>query len=77
MLVAWLLQDMLADLGCAVVGPASSVNQALEMIDGGGNLGVGIAGMRERAHQLGGQVKIGSSDRGTTITAILPLKERA
>jgi len=33
MLVAWLLEDMLADLGCAVVGPAAGVNQALAMID--------------------------------------------
>ena len=33
MMVAWLLQDMLADLGCAVVGPAVTVNQALAMID--------------------------------------------
>jgi len=33
MLVVWLLEDMLADLGCTVVGPASSVNQALAMID--------------------------------------------
>jgi DNA-binding NtrC family response regulator len=33
MLVAWLLGDMLTELGCAVVGPASSVNQALAMID--------------------------------------------
>jgi CheY-like chemotaxis protein len=33
MLVIWLLEDMLADLGCAVVGPASCVNQALAMID--------------------------------------------
>jgi CheY-like chemotaxis protein len=33
MIVAWLLEDMLADLGCAVVGPAASVNQALAMID--------------------------------------------
>jgi len=32
MLVAWLLQDMLADLGCAVVGPAARVNQALAII---------------------------------------------
>ena len=31
--VVWLVEDMLADLGCAVVGPASSVNQALAMID--------------------------------------------
>jgi CheY-like chemotaxis protein len=33
MIVAWLLEDMLADLGCAVVGPAASLNQALAMID--------------------------------------------
>jgi CheY-like chemotaxis protein len=33
MLVVWLLEDMLADLGCAVVGPAASVKQALAMID--------------------------------------------
>ena len=33
MIVAWLLQDMLADLGCAVVGPAARVAQALAMID--------------------------------------------
>jgi DNA-binding NtrC family response regulator len=33
MLVAWMLGDMLAELDCAVVGPASSVNQALAMID--------------------------------------------
>ena len=33
MLVAWLLQDMLADLGCAVVGPAARVAQALAIID--------------------------------------------
>jgi len=33
MIVAWLLEDMLADLGCAVIGPAASVNRALAMID--------------------------------------------
>ena len=33
MLVVWLLEDMLADLGCTVVGPASNINQALAMID--------------------------------------------
>ncbi|MGA3342790.1 MAG: response regulator [Methylocella sp.] len=32
-MVAWLLKDMLADLGCAVVGPATHVNQALAMLD--------------------------------------------
>jgi len=33
MIVVWLLEDMLVDLGCAIVGPANSVNQALAMID--------------------------------------------
>jgi DNA-binding NtrC family response regulator len=33
MMVVWLLEDMLAELGCAVVGPAASVGQALAMID--------------------------------------------
>jgi CheY-like chemotaxis protein len=32
-MVAWLLEDMLADLGCAIVGPAARVNQALAMLD--------------------------------------------
>jgi CheY-like chemotaxis protein len=32
-IVAWLLKDMLVDLGLMVVGPAASVNQALAMID--------------------------------------------
>ena len=32
-MVAWLLEDMLADLGCAVVGPVARVNQALAMLD--------------------------------------------
>ena len=32
-IVAWLLKDMLVDLGLVVVGPAASVNQALAMID--------------------------------------------
>jgi PAS domain S-box-containing protein len=49
---------------------------ALEMISEGASVGVGIAGMRERAIQLGGQLKVASSDRGTTITATLPLREQ-
>jgi CheY-like chemotaxis protein len=32
-IVAWLLKDMLVDLGCSVVGPAADVNQALAMIE--------------------------------------------
>lgn len=33
MVVAWLLEDMLGDLGYAVVGPASRVDQALALLD--------------------------------------------
>jgi signal transduction histidine kinase len=36
-------------------------------------LGVGIAGMRERMHQLGGRLDISSGAQGTTIRACLPL----
>jgi len=42
---------------------------------GVGTLGVGILGMRERMRQLGGRLEITSSDRGTTIKAVLPRKE--
>jgi CheY-like chemotaxis protein len=33
MLVAWLLEDLLSDFGCTVVGPAARVDQALAMLD--------------------------------------------
>jgi signal transduction histidine kinase len=36
---------------------------------------VGIAGMRERVRQLGGRMKISTSNKGTTIQATLPLAE--
>ena len=32
-MVAWVLEDMLAELGCTVVGPAARVDQALAMIE--------------------------------------------
>jgi PAS domain S-box-containing protein len=51
--------------------------ESLDIISEGGSVGVGIAGMRERAIQLGGHLKIASSAQGTTITAILPLQERS
>src|SRR5207245_566917 len=38
--------------------------------------GVGIQGMRERVRQLGGRLEIQSSSKGTTIRAILPVKEQ-
>jgi two-component system, NarL family, sensor kinase len=40
-------------------------------------VGVGIAGLRERLRQVGGQLEIESSDRGTTVRAIVPLPRDA
>jgi PAS domain S-box-containing protein len=40
-------------------------------------MGVGITGMRERVKQLGGQMKIESSSRGTTVSVTLPLTRAA
>jgi PAS domain S-box-containing protein len=43
----------------------------------GGQLGVGIRGMRERVRQLGGRLEIKSSQAGTSILAVLPVSEPA
>lgn len=42
MMVAMLLEDMLADLGCTVVGPAARVEQALAMIEVAGTLDAAV-----------------------------------
>jgi len=33
LMVSWVLEDMLADLGCKVIGPAARVEQALAIIE--------------------------------------------
>jgi signal transduction histidine kinase len=40
-------------------------------------MGVGIAGMRERVRELGGEFKIDSTPSGATITATVPLQEKS
>ena len=47
--------------------------RTLEKVSRGvSTLGVGICGMRERVWQLGGELQIESSPRGTTVTVVLP-----
>jgi signal transduction histidine kinase len=49
----------------------------LEQIRGEGTkLGVGLAGMRERVHELGGSLEVTSDEHGTIITATIPLSVR-
>jgi len=43
------------------------------IMNGGGVVGVGIAGMSERIEQLGGRLEIESGDQGTSVRARLPL----
>jgi CheY-like chemotaxis protein len=50
-IVAWLLKDMLVDLGCSVVGPAADVNQALAMIDAQ-SIDVAVLDVNLRANEL-------------------------
>ena len=44
-----------------------------EILDSGAELGVGIAGMKERVRQLRGRLDIHSSERGTEVIAALPV----
>ncbi len=42
-----------------------------------GNAGVGIAGMRERIRELGGQFKIDSGKNGTIVSVVIPMSKAA
>jgi PAS domain S-box-containing protein len=52
-------------------GMASKIHSA--ETDGGESIGVGLPGMRQRLHQLGGSLIIESSDHGVVVTAIVPI----
>jgi len=46
-----------------------------QLQEGAGKTGVGIAGMRERVRELGGNMTIESDSRGTLLKVALPLSE--
>src|ERR1700688_1746834 len=56
------------DEGCGI---PSDILKSLE--EGGANIGVGIGGMRERARQLGGSIKIRRANPGTLVEVNLPV----
>jgi signal transduction histidine kinase len=51
--------------------------EALQFTDSIEALGVGLRGMHERVRQLGGKLEVASSQKGTTIRAMVPLQERS
>jgi PAS domain S-box-containing protein len=55
--------------GLAVAKPSADPEEV--------GMGVGIPGMRQRLHQLGGRLEIASNAHGATITAIVPLTNGA
>src|SRR3954452_14135835 len=60
------------DEGCGI--PAEILKN---MEEGGGNIGVGIGGMRERARQLGGAIGIRRANPGTAVEVSLPVLKSA
>jgi PAS domain S-box-containing protein len=54
-------------------GRGAPSNIPLTEPDGAESLGVGLPGMRQRLHQVGGSLLIESSDRGVVVTAIVPI----
>jgi PAS domain S-box-containing protein len=54
--------------------PAGVLESSSESL---GTLGVGLRGMNERVRQLGGELKLSSSDKGMTVHATIPLDSAA
>ena len=58
-------------------GQGNKSGTARAKLDGQAPLGVGIPGMRERLHQLGGELSVDFGTRGTRVVATLPIKKSA
>ena len=55
-------------------GKGNKAGVARAARDGAAGLGVGIPGMRERLHQLGGTLHVDFGTNGTTVVATLPIR---
>jgi PAS domain S-box-containing protein len=60
------------DFGHGIVIPS-----AAKRPQGVPSLGIGITGMRERVEQVGGELQVSSSGKGTVLRAVLPVGRRA
>src|SRR6266404_475087 len=58
-------------------GHGSKTGAARARLDGTAPLGVGIPGMRERLHQLGGDLSVDFGTTGTRVMATLPIRKSA
>ena len=47
------------------------------LMEGAGEVGIGIAGMRERFRELGGSLELRSSRKGTTVIVTAPVSKGA
>jgi signal transduction histidine kinase len=57
------------DDGCGIEG-----ERLVRLRETSAETGVGLAGMRERMHELNGTLEMESEGRGTTIRAVVPLR---
>jgi signal transduction histidine kinase len=68
---------LMVDGGNAVLTVQDQGKGFAERLEQPTRMGVGIAGMRERVQELGGEFNIESTARGATVTAVLPLEEES
>jgi PAS domain S-box-containing protein len=68
--VVLLIEDDGKGIGTNTVAGSGSARQSREVQ----NIGIGLAGMRERLHQLSGHLEIRSSPRGTAVLVTVPLR---
>ena len=59
----------ISDQGCGLERPKPQ-----DDADGMVAMGVGISGMRQRLQQLGGSLNITSNNKGTTVSAVVPMR---